>query len=139
MVSHGRSGLSGRKWIFLLHRSDQRGIRRREENISAGEIEKVANSHPKVLESAVIAVPSDLGEDDVMLFAVLRPKEQLDPVDLIAFCAERMAYFMVPRYVQYVEGLPKTAAQRIQKYELKKRGIGDAWDRGKAGYKLTRF
>jgi crotonobetaine/carnitine-CoA ligase len=103
------------------------------------EIEKVANSHPKILESAVIPVPSDLGEDDVMLFAVLRPKEQLDPVEFIAFCEERMAYFMIPRYVQYVEALPKTAAQKIQKDELKKRGIGEAWDREKAGYKLTRF
>jgi crotonobetaine/carnitine-CoA ligase len=74
-----------------------------------------------------------------MLFAVLRPKEQLDPEELIAFCEERMAYFMVPRYVQYVEGLPKAAGQKIQKYELKKRDIGDAWDREKAGYKLTRF
>jgi crotonobetaine/carnitine-CoA ligase len=115
------------------------GIRRREENISAVEIEKIANSHPKILESAAIPVPSDLGEDDVMLFAVLRPKEQLDPEELIAFFEERMAYFMVPRYVQYVEGLPKTAGQKIQKYELKKMGIGNAWDREKAGYKLTRF
>jgi crotonobetaine/carnitine-CoA ligase len=125
-------------YFYFIDRMRE-GIRRREENISAQEIEKVANSHPKVLESAAIPVPSDLGEDDVMLFAVLRSSKQLAPEELIAFCEERMAYFMVPRYVQYVEGLPKTATQKIQKYELKKRGIGDAWDREKAGYKLTRF
>jgi crotonobetaine/carnitine-CoA ligase len=125
-------------YFYFIDRMRE-GIRRREENISAQEIEKVANSHPKVLESAAIPVPSDLGEDDVMLFAVLRPKEQLAPEELIAFCEERMAYFMVPRYVQYVEGLPRLAGQKIQKYELKTMGIGDAWDREKAGYKLTRF
>jgi crotonobetaine/carnitine-CoA ligase len=125
-------------YFYLIDRMKE-GIRRREENISAQDIERVANSHPKVLESAAIPVPSDLGEDDVMLFAVLRSTEQLAPEELIAFCEERMAYFMVPRYVQYVKELPKTATQKIQKYELKQKGIGDAWDRKKAGYKLSKF
>ncbi len=135
----GDRGYRDENGYFYLIDRIREGIRQREENISALEIEKVVNSHPKILESAAIPIPSDLGEDDIMLFAVLRPEEYLDPKELVAFCEERIAYFMIPRYVQYVEELPKTSMQKIQKDELKKRGIEDAWDREKAGYKLTRI
>lgn len=113
-------------------------IRRRGENISSFEIEKVVNSHPKVLESAAVAVPSDLGEDEVKIYVVLRTAESLDPTELLSFCEERMAYFMVPRYVEFIHQLPKTPTERIQKFELRKLGVGKAWDRDKAGYKLKR-
>lgn len=113
-------------------------IRRRGENISSFEIEKVVNSHPKVLESAAIAVPSELGEDEVKIFVVLRTEESLDPSELLGFCEERMAYFMVPRYVEFIHQLPKTPTERVQKFELRKLGVGKAWDRDKAGYKLKR-
>jgi crotonobetaine/carnitine-CoA ligase len=113
-------------------------IRRRGENISAFEIEKVVNSHPKVLESAAVPVPSELGEDEVMLYLILRPHKELSPEELIAYCEERMAYFMVPRYVEFVKELPKTPTEKIQKFELRKRGTRNAWDREKAGYKLKR-
>jgi crotonobetaine/carnitine-CoA ligase len=113
-------------------------IRRRGENISAFEIEKVVNSHPKVLESAAVPVPSELGEDEVMLYVILRPHKELSPEELIAYCEERMAYFMVPRYVEFVKELPKTPTEKIQKFELRKRGTRNAWDREKAGYKLKR-
>jgi len=113
-------------------------IRRRGENISSFEIEKIVNSHPNVLESAAVAVPSELGEDEVKIYVILKPSEQLDPEELIAFCEERMAYFMVPRYIEFITAFPKTATERTQKFELRKIGIGDAWDREKAGYKLKR-
>jgi len=111
-------------------------IRHRGENISSFEIEKIVNSHPKVLESAAIAIPSEIGEDDVKIFVILRPKEELHPKELIAFCEERMAYFMVPRYVEFLKEFPKTPTERTQKFELRKRGTRNAWDREKAGYKL---
>jgi len=113
-------------------------IRRRGENISSFEIEKIVNSHANVLESAAVAVPSELGEDEVKIYVILKPSEQLDPEELIAFCEERMAYFMVPRYIEFITAFPKTATERTQKFELRKIGIGDAWDREKAGYKLKR-
>ena len=113
-------------------------IRRRGENISSFDIEKIINSHPAVLESAAIAVPSELGEDEIKVFVALGEKQGLSPEDLLAFCEERMAYFMVPRYVQFIDVLPKTDTQRVKKYELRKLGIGDAWDREEAGYKLKR-
>jgi len=106
--------------------------------MSPFEIEKVVNSHPKVLESAAVAVPSELGEDEVKIFVVLRPDEEVEPEALFAICEERMAYFMVPRYVEFVDALPKTATERVQKLSLREQGIGNAWDRGKAGYTLIR-
>ncbi|MFC3886534.1 AMP-binding protein [Bacillus songklensis] len=111
-------------------------IRRRGENISSWEIEKVADDHPKVLESAAVGVPSEVGEEDVKLYIVLKKGETMTYEEVIDWCEERMAYFMVPRYVQYVESFPKTATERIQKFKLKEEGIGTAWDREKAGYLL---
>jgi len=114
-------------------------IRRRGENISSFEIEKIINSHPKVLESAAVAVPSELGEDEIKAYIILRPNEELKPEELIGFCEERMAYFMLPRYVEFIKEFPKTPTERTQKFELRKMGIGNAWDREKSGYKLRRI
>lgn len=104
-------------------------IRRRGENISSYEVERVVNSHPSVAESAAVGVPSDLGEEDVMIVVVPRDDDGVDPAALVVFCAERMADFMVPRYVQTRTSLPKTATQRVQKFELRAEGLGGAWDR----------
>ena len=50
-----------------------------------------------------------------------------------------MAYFMVPRFVRFMEKMPKTPSERIEKYKLREEGITpDTWDREKAGYKLKR-
>jgi crotonobetaine/carnitine-CoA ligase len=102
-------------------------IRRRGENISSYEVERVVNSHPEVAESAAYGVPSDLGEDEVMVTVIAA--EGFDPAGLVDFCAERMARFMVPRYVRVAPELPKTATQRVQKFELRKLGTDGAWDR----------
>ncbi|MFC1863416.1 hypothetical protein ACFL1Z_05635, partial [Thermodesulfobacteriota bacterium] len=78
-------------FYFVDRKKD--ALRRRGENISSFEVEKVINSNPRVLESAVYAVPSELGEDDVMASVVLKPGEALSPEELIAYCNDRMAYF----------------------------------------------
>ncbi|HET9528957.1 MAG TPA: AMP-binding protein [Blastocatellia bacterium] len=114
-------------------------IRRRGENISAFEIETAVNQHPAVLESAAIAVPSELGEDDVKIVVVLKPEAELRPEELIRFCEPRMAYFMIPRYVEFKESLPKNPSQRIEKYKLRADGINqNTWDRERAGIRLRR-
>ena len=102
-------------------------------------MEKVINSHPAVLESAAIAVKSDLGEDDVMVCLTLKPGQKIAPLDLIVYCEERMAYFMVPRYLRFMNALPKTPTERVLKYQLREEGITpDTWDREVAGYQLKR-
>jgi crotonobetaine/carnitine-CoA ligase len=102
-------------------------------------VEKVINTHPKILECAVFAVPSELGEDEVKVNIVLKENQDLPFEKLIEFCNERMAHFAVPRYVEYVTELPKTPTNRIEKYRLRKLGITDnTWDREKAGIKIKR-
>ena len=114
-------------------------MRRRGENISAWEIESVLNEHPAVLETAAYAVPSELGEDEVMVAVVRRPGETLAPEALLDFCHGRMAHYAVPRYVDFVEEIPKTGTQRVQYGVLRERGINKtAWDREKAGYQLKK-
>lgn len=107
-------------------------MRRRGENISSFEVEKIVNQHPAVLECAAYGVPSELGEDDVMIAVVLKPGHTLKPEDLVRFCEEHMAYFMVPRYIDFRESLPKTETHRLQKSVLKKQGVtSTTWDREK--------
>jgi len=114
-------------------------LRRRGENISSFEVERVLNDHPDVLESAVYAVPADLGEDDVMAALVMQPGTALDPVALMRHCEKRMAYFMVPRYLRVVDELEKTGTHRVQKQGLRDEGVtDDTWDREAAGYVLER-
>ncbi len=126
----------------FLHFVDRKkdSIRRRAENVSSFEVERVINSHPAVIQSAVYAVKSEFSVDDeVMVSLVLKPGESLSPVDLISFCEEQMAYFMVPRYVRFVDDLPKNAVNRVEKYKLREEGVTTGtWDREKSGYKLKR-
>ncbi|MFH0729509.1 MAG: AMP-binding protein [Pseudomonadota bacterium] len=114
-------------------------LRRRGENISSYEVEKAINSHPSVLESAAVAVKSDLGEDEVMICLTLKPGKALSPVELMAYCEERMAHFMIPRYVRIMTEMPKTPTQRVLKYQLRQESVtSDTWDREAAGYRLKR-
>lgn len=88
--------------------------------------------HPDVAESAAFGVPSELGEDEVMIWVKPREGRTLDLGDLIRFCAENMAYFMVPRYVDVVDDIPRTGTLRVQKSDMKKRGVTErTWDREK--------
>jgi carnitine-CoA ligase len=113
---------------FVDRKTDS--LRRRGENISSWEVERQLDQHPAVLESAVFGVPSELGEDDLMAVVVLRPGATLEPGQLIDFAQDRMAAFMVPRYVEFRDALPKTPTHRIRKSELKRQGITPAtWDR----------
>jgi carnitine-CoA ligase len=124
-------------YLYFVDRIKQ-SIRRRGENISSWEVEKIVNAHPQVLESAAVGVPSELGEEEVMIHVVSRAGEAIEPIDLIRWCEERMAYFMVPRYVRVRESLPKTATERVEKYKLKAEGSAGAWDREAAGYRVRR-
>ncbi|MBA2527943.1 MAG: AMP-binding protein [Pyrinomonadaceae bacterium] len=114
-------------------------IRRRGENISSFEVERVLHEHPLVAAAAVVPVPSKLGEDDVLAYVVARDDGVLDPVDLIRFCEPRLAYFAVPRYVEFVDELPVTPTGRVEKYRLRERGLTQsAWDREAAGVEVQR-
>ena len=135
----GDHGYMDEDGLFFFKDRVKDVVRRRGENISSFEVEKVINKHPKVAESAVFAVPSELGEDEVMAVVVLREKETIKPEELIGFCEDRMAYFAVPRYIEFKQSLPRTPTEKIEKYKLRQEGVTKVtWDREKAGYKLKR-
>jgi crotonobetaine/carnitine-CoA ligase len=114
-------------------------LRRRGENISSFELERVINEFPAVYESAVVAVPSELTEDEIKAVIVARPGEPVDPVELTRFLIERLPYFMVPRYVEFADELPRTPTQKVVKRALRDSGVGEGvWDREAAGIVLRR-
>ena len=114
-------------------------IRRRGENISSLEVENEINLHPDVIECAVFPVPSEYTEDEVMAAVVERCGCTLDPESLIRFLEPRMAWFMVPRFIDVVGFLPKTPTDKIRKFTLREKGVTSVtWDREKAGIHLKR-
>jgi crotonobetaine/carnitine-CoA ligase len=124
-------------FYFVDRKKD--ALRRRGENISSSEVEMVVRSHPGVLEVAAIAAKSEVGEDEVMVCVIPKEGERVTAEELIAHCESRMAYFMVPRFVRFMEKMPKTPSERVEKYKLREEGVTpDTWDREKAGYKLKR-
>lgn len=113
-------------------------IRRRGENISSFEVESEVLDYENVVECAAVAVPSDLGEDDVMIVVATRTAK-FSPRELISFLIERLPYFMIPRYIRQVPELPKTPTSKIKKAELRLQGItDDTWDREEAGISIKR-
>jgi carnitine-CoA ligase len=105
-------------------------IRRRGENVSSFEVEGVVSALEFVIESAAYGVPSEVGEDDVMIAVVVDPTG-LDLDALVAHCERELAYFAVPRYVRVLDALPKTVSQRVQKFVLREQGVTtDTIDRG---------
>ena len=106
-------------------------IRRRGENISSMEVEQQILAHPSVLECAVIPVASADTEQEVMAVLVLKPGAAWAPQALIDFLTPRMPAFMIPRYLDRADALPKTQTGKIQKFPLREAGVTETtWDRG---------
>ncbi len=109
-------------------------IRRRGENVSSWEVEHALMSHPDVEQAAVIGVPSELADEEVMAFVKTRPGCHLAPADLIGFLEPRLAYFAIPRYWEFLEELPMTENGKIRKNPLRQRGVAaSTWDCEQAG------
>ena len=114
-------------------------IRRRGENISSQEVEDVIKRHAQVLDCAVIAVPSELGEDEVKAYVALTPGSDLKPEEVVYWCAEHLAYFKVPRYLEMRSELPRTPSLRVRKDLLRQERedlIEGCFDREAAGIRI---
>jgi crotonobetaine/carnitine-CoA ligase len=114
-------------------------IRRRGENISSQEVEDVIKRHAQVLDCAVIAVPSELGEDEVKAYVALTPGSDLKPEEVVYWCAEHLAYFKVPRYLEMRSELPRTPSLRVRKDLLRQEHddlIEGCFDREAAGIRI---
>jgi len=118
-------------YVFLDRKKDM--IRRRGENISSFLLEKLLCDHPDVLEAAAVGVVSDLGEEDVLAYVVSRPGAGLEPATLARWSTTAIPDFMQPRFLRFVDELPKTQTGRVEKYVLRERPIDGAWDRVAAG------
>jgi carnitine-CoA ligase len=111
-------------------------FRRRGENISSFEVERVFLSHQSVLEAAAVAIPAELGEDEVKICLVLKPGVAATYEELNKYASDRMPYFAVPRFMEFKESLPRTPTERVEKYKLRQEGVTpNTWDMEKAGIK----
>ena len=94
-------------------------IRRSGENVSADEVERALLLHPAVRLAAVVAVPDELRGEEIKAYVVC-DGERPEPAVLAAFCAEKLAYFKVPRFWAFADELPMTPSERVAKGELRK-------------------
>ena len=111
--------------FFFLDRS-KNIIRRAGENIAAAEVEACLVAHEKIHQAAVLAVPDELREEEVMALIVLKVEHEAGEAlaqQLFQFCCERMAYFKAPAYMLFVDSLPTTSSQKIQKVKLFPKGV----------------
>ncbi|MEZ5481611.1 MAG: AMP-binding protein [Porticoccaceae bacterium] len=136
------SGDSGRRdedgWFYFEDRVSD-SLRRRGENISSYEVELLVGKHPAVSEVAAVAFPSEIGEDEVRVFVILLPEQQITAEELFEHCGKNMPYFMVPKYIDIVEEFPRTPTAKIEKYKLRDMPKTDAtWDYAEQGWSLSR-
>jgi crotonobetaine/carnitine-CoA ligase len=112
----GRRDAEGYFW-FVARKKDI--IRKRGENISGAELDRVVATHPDVLEAAAIPVPSELGEDDILVAVIPRPGTSPSAESIAQWCRERLAAIKVPRYIAIVDSLPHTPTHRVAKFRMR--------------------
>jgi len=115
----GDLGKKDNEGYFYFSGRKKEIVRRGGENISAKEVEDVLNTHPMIVESAVIPVPDRIRNEEVKAFIILKPGSELNPEMIVAHCSEKLAGFKVPRYIEFIDSFPKTAKLSIKKHELK--------------------
>lgn len=135
----GDRGHMNENGFLFFHDRMKDAIRRRGENISSFEVERIVNKHPDVAETAAIAAAADVGENEVKVVVVRNPGAKLTEETLLRHCVAEMPYFMVPRFIEFRADLPRTPTQKVRKVALRADGITPAtWDREAAGFTVTR-
>jgi len=116
-------------YVYFIDRRKER-IRRLGENISSFDVESLICGHPDIRECAALAYPASMGEDDVRVIVVKDPGSSLQAGELYAWLVTVMPKYMLPRYIEFVDRLPRTPTNKIEKYQLKEAGLSaDVWDR----------
>src|SRR5262249_40363481 len=133
-VYTGDLGYTDEDGYFYYSGRKKDSLRRRGENVSAWEVERVINAHPSVEESAVVGVASEMGEQDIRAFVKLADGQTLEPLALIQWCERQLAYYQVPRFIDFVTSFPRGPTQRIQKNGLPQE-LTTSWDVEKFGYR----
>ncbi len=117
---------------LIFHGRVTDSVRCRGENVSAWEVEHVAALHPSVEDCAMIGVAAEIGEQDIKLFVKPKPGHRLDPAELSAWLAQRLAPYQMPRYIAVVAAFERTPSQRIMKHLLPS-DLAGCWDRRAGG------
>jgi crotonobetaine/carnitine-CoA ligase len=102
-------------------------LRRRGENISSFEVERIVVQHPALADVAVHAVPSELTEDDLKITATVREGESVTEEALFRWCIDELPYFALPRYIELRAELPRSPVGRVLKRDLREEARSDAW------------
>ena len=106
----------------MLYFVDRRGgfIRVRGENISSYQIEDIINSHPRIAVSAAFPVRAEVGlEDDIVVYIVPAPGQKLDEKELRGWIEAEMPKYMRPKHIRFIDALPQTPTNKVEKYKLK--------------------
>jgi crotonobetaine/carnitine-CoA ligase len=116
------------EYIFVDRASGR--LRRRGYNFTASEVQRQVVAHEAVHDCAVVPVPSALGEDDIHAVVVVENDALLTHQELADFLVARLPRYALPRYIEFVDGLPRSEATlRVNLGELKARGVSaGAWD-----------
>lgn len=116
-------------------------IRRRGENISSFEVEQTIMGHTAVADVAVFPIKIEGNDEEVGAVIVLKPDAPATEADIVRHCEKNMAYFMVPRYIQFRQEMPLTSNNKIEKFKLQQdaeQQLPLFWDRAQSGLELTR-
>jgi carnitine-CoA ligase len=114
-------------------------LRRRGENISSFEVERILMGHGALADVAVHAVPSDLTEDDLKITATRAEGADLSEEALFRWCIDELPYFALPRYIEFRDELPRSPVGRVLKRELREEGRTPAtWDAEASGISYER-
>jgi crotonobetaine/carnitine-CoA ligase len=125
-------------YLFFVDRKADY-LRRRGENVSSWEVEKVFHEHPDIKDVSVHAVASDVGEDEIKATIVLADGAALTEEALCRWSVDRLPYYAVPRYFEFRAELPLSPTGRPAKPQLRLEGVTRAtWDREAAGLRFER-
>jgi carnitine-CoA ligase len=113
--------------FFVDRKADY--LRRRGENISSFEVERILMSHGSLADVTVHAVFSELTEDDLKITATLKEGATLTEEALFRWCIDQLPYFALPRYIEFRAELPRSPVGRVLKRELREEGVTPStWD-----------
>ena len=110
-------------------------------NLSTLEVESVVRRHPAVLEVAAFGIQSELidSEHELKLNIVLRDGHTPSAEEVCEFINDNAPHYFVPRYLDFVDSLPYTPTNKVQKFKLREEGVSSqTWDLKKSEYKVKR-
>jgi len=114
-------------------------VRRRGENISSLEVESEVLCYSLIAEAAVVGIPSDLGDEDILVAVVAKSGEKIDEKVLIDYLIPLMPHYMVPRFIRVMDQLPKTPTNKLMKFAIRDEGVtADTWDAEAVGIRLKK-